>query len=168
MPFNLKTFFLRLISICREFVFKCPRCQFLTKKTAQHYRYGYDLVGSPGEKICLDFVGPLEPTKKGYTSLLTVVNVYTRWFTAWPVKNQKGDLIRDYFLDQGVPSVVHSDNGPAYIAHVFQVAMAAFDVRTTTTPIYNSVFTYEKKPAIKWQPTHIKYSHIEKYVHASC
>ena len=25
-------------------------------------------------------------------------------------------------------SVVHSDNGPAFIAHVFQVAIAAFDV----------------------------------------
>ena len=96
----------------------------------------------PGEKVCLDFVGPLKPTKKGHTSLLTVVDVYTRWFTAWPVKNQKAEtvikfLVRDYFPDRGVPSVVHSDNGPAFIAHVFQVAMAAFDVRTTTTPVYN-------------------------------
>ena len=46
-------------------------------------------------------------------------------------------LARDYFPDCGVPSVVHSDNGPAFIAHVFQVAMAAFDVRATTTPVYN-------------------------------
>ena len=46
-------------------------------------------------------------------------------------------LVRDHFPDRGVPSVVHSDNGPAFIAHVFQVAMAAFDVRTTTTPVYN-------------------------------
>ena len=139
---QLKYTFPRLVSICREFVFKCPRCQRLAKKTAQRHTYGYDLVGSPGEKVCLDFVGPLKPTKKGYTSLLTVVDVYTRWFTAWPVKNQKAEtvikhLIRDYIPDHGVPSVVHSDNGPAYIAHVFQVAMAAFDVRTTTTPVYN-------------------------------
>ena len=139
---QLKYIFPRLVSICREFVFKCPRCQRLAKKTAQRHTYGYDLVGSPGEKVCLDFVGPLKPTKKGHTSLLTIVDVYTRWFTAWPVKNQKAEtvikhLVRDYFPDHGVPSVVHSDNGPAYIAHVFQVAMAAFDVRTTTTPVYN-------------------------------
>ena len=37
-------------------------------------------------------------------------------------------LVRDYFPDRGVPSVVHSDNDPAYIAHVFQVTMVAFDV----------------------------------------
>ena len=139
---QLKYIFPRLVSFCREYVFKCPRCQRLSNKTAQRHTYGYDLVGSPGEKVCLDFVGPLKPTKKGHTSLLTVVDVYTRWFTAWPVKNQKAEtvikfLIRDYFPDRGVPSVVHSDNGPAFIAHVFQVAMAAFDVRTTTTPVYN-------------------------------
>ena len=133
---QLKYIFPRLITVCREFVFKCPRCQRLARKTAQRHTYGHDLVGSPGEKVCLDFVGPLKPTKKGYTSLLTIVDVYTRWFTAWPVKNQKAEtvikhLVRDYFPDRGVPSVVHSDNGPAYIAHVFQVAMAAFDVRTT-------------------------------------
>ena len=139
---QLKYIFPRLVSFCREYVFKCPRCQKLSNKKAQRHTYGYDLVGSPGEKVCLDFVGPLKPTKKGHTSLLTVVDVYTRWFTAWPVKNQKAEtvikfLVRDYFPDRGVPSVVHSDNGPAFIAHVFQVAMAAFDVRTTTTPVYN-------------------------------
>ena len=139
---QLKYIFPRLISVCREFVFKCPRCQRLARKTSQRHTYGYDLVGSPGEKVCLDFVGPLKPTKKGHTSLLTIVDVYTRWFTAWPVKNQKAEmvikhLVRDYFPDRGVPSVFHSDNGPAYIAHVFKVAMAAFDVRTTTTPVYN-------------------------------
>ena len=110
--------------------------------TAQRHTYGHDLVGSPGEKVCLNFVGPLKPTKKGHTSLLTIVDVYTRWFTAWLVKNQKAEtvikhLVWDSFSDRGVPSVVHSDNGPAYMAHVFQVAMAAFDVRTTTTPMYN-------------------------------
>ena len=107
---QLKYIFPRLVSICREFVFKCPRCQRLAKKTAQRHIYGYDLVGSPGEKICLDFVGPLKPTKRGYTSLLTIIDVYTRWFTAWPVKNQKAEtvikhLVRDYFPGHGVPSL---------------------------------------------------------------
>ena len=86
---QLKYIFPRLVSVCREYVFKCPRCQRLAKKTAQRHTYGYDLVGSSGEKVCLDFVGPLKPTKKGHTSLLTIVDVYTRWFRAWPVKNQK-------------------------------------------------------------------------------
>ena len=139
---QLKYIFPRLVSICREYVFKCPRCQRLAKKTSQRHTYGHDLVGSPGEKICIDFVGPLKPTKKGYTSLLTIVDVYTRWFSAWPVKNQKAEtvikhLVRDYIPERGIPSVVHSDNGPAYIAHVFRNAMSAFDVRTTTTPVYN-------------------------------
>ena len=139
---QLKYIFPRHVSACREYVFRCPRCQRLTRKTSQLHTYGHDLVGSPGEKVCLDFVGPLKPTKKGHTSLLTIVDVYTRWFSAWPVKNQKAEtvikhLVRDYFPERGIPSVVHSDNGPAFIAHVFQVAMSAFDIRTTTTLVYN-------------------------------
>ena len=61
---QLKYIFPRLVSFCREYVFKCPRCQKLSSKTAQRHTYGYDLVGSPGEKVCLDFVGPLKPQRK--------------------------------------------------------------------------------------------------------
>ena len=54
---------------------------------------------SPGEKIF--FVGPLRKTKKGNIAVLTLVDVYTRWFHAWPVKNQTADtvikvLVQDY------------------------------------------------------------------------
>ena len=113
---QLKYIFPRLVSICREYVFKCPRCQRLARKTSQRHTYGHDLVGSPGEKVCLDFVGPLKSTKKRHTTLLTIVDVYTWWFSAWSVKNQKGEtvikhLVRDYFPKRGVPSIVHSDNG---------------------------------------------------------
>ena len=139
---QLRYFFPRLVTTCRDFVTQCMRCQRLRAKTPQRHTYAHDLVGSPGEKICIDFVGPLKPTKRGHTSLLTIVDVFTRWFHAWPVKNQKAEtvvkhLIRDYFPDRGIPLVVHSDNGPAFISEIFKNAMKHFDVRTTTTPVYN-------------------------------
>ena len=135
-------FFPRLVSICRDFVFRCASCQKLAKKTSQKHTYGFDIVGSPGEKVCLDFVGPLRKTKKGNTSLLTIVDTYTRWFHAWPVKNQTAEVVikhlcQDYIPTRGVPAVVHSDNGPAFIARAFQSAMSHFDIRATTTPVYN-------------------------------
>ena len=110
---NLNTFSPYLLALAGNTVFKCLRCQRLARKTKQQcHTNGYDLDGSPGEKVCLNFVGPLKPIKKGHTSLLTIVDVYTRWFTAWPVKSQKAEmvikhLIMDYFPDSGVPSVVH-------------------------------------------------------------
>ena len=60
----------------------------MAKKKTQHHTYGHDIIRSPGKKVCLDFVGLLKRTKKGHTSLLTVVDTYTRWFHAWPIKNQ--------------------------------------------------------------------------------
>ena len=77
-------FFPRLVSICRDFVFRCAPCQKLAKRKPQKHTYGFDIVGSPGEKICLDFVGPLRRTKKGNTSLLTVVDTYTDGSTPGP------------------------------------------------------------------------------------
>ena len=135
-------YFPRLVTLSRKYVFQCPRCQKLAKKKPQKHTYGHDIVGCPGEKVCLDFVGPLKKTRKGNTSLLTIVDAYTKWFHAWPVKNQKAEtvikhLINDYIPLRGVPAVVHSDNGPAFVANVFQNAMNHFDVKNTTTPVYN-------------------------------
>ena len=135
-------YFPRLVTLSRQYVFQCPCCQKLAKKKSQHHTYRYDITGSPREKVCLDFVGPLRKTKWGNVALLTLVDVYTRWFHAWPVKNQTTDtvikiLIKDYIPLRGVPAVVHCDNGPAFIAQVFKTAMTLFDIRTTMTPVYN-------------------------------
>ena len=33
--------------------------------------------------------------------------------------------------------MIYSDNGPAFIAQTFKATMVHFDIRTTTTPVYN-------------------------------
>ena len=139
---KLKYTFPRLVSICRDYVLKCLRCQRLAKKKNQKHTYAHDLVGFPGEKISIDFVGPLSPSTRGHRHLLTLVDVYTRWFEAWPIKKADAatvikHLIRDYIPQKGVPAVVHSDNGPAFIAEVFRNAMSEFDISKTYTPTYN-------------------------------
>ena len=139
---KLKYTFPRIVSICRDYVLKCPRCQRLSKKKSQRHTYAHDLVGFPGEKISIDFVGPLSPSSKGHRYLLTLVDVYTRWFEAWPVKRTDAatvirHLVRDYIPYKGVPAVVHSDNGPAFIAAAFQQAMREFDICKTYAPVYN-------------------------------
>ena len=140
----LKTrfYFPLMVSKVRHFVASCPRCQQLRKKKGQKHTYAHDLVGAPNEKLSLDFVGPLMRTRKGNTAILTCVDVYTRWFTAIPCKDQKADTVIKFLIeriipDRGVPLVVHSDNGPAFASHVFKEAMRKFDITTTTTPIYN-------------------------------
>ena len=136
-------FFPRLVSTCREFVATCARCQKNRAHSPQRHTYAHDLVGSPGEKLCIDFVGPLHRTRKGNVAILTAVDCYTKWFDAWPVKDQTANtvikhLVKDYIPHHGVPATVHSDNGPAFISQVFREAMRKFDVRATTTPTYNA------------------------------
>lgn len=139
---ELRYSFPKIPSICRRYVLECTRCQKLAKRKSQRHTYEHDLVGSPGEKISIDFVGPLIPTKRGYRSILTIVDTYTKWFCAWPVKRQTAEtvikhLVNDYIPNRGIPAVVHSDNGPAFVAKIFQEALNEFDIRGTTTPVYN-------------------------------
>ena len=139
---KLKYTFPRMVSICRDYVLKCLRCQRLAKKKSQKHTYAHDLIGAPNEKICIDFVGPLSPSSRGHRYLLTVVDVYTRWFEAWPIKKANATtvikhLIRDYIPYRGIPSIVHSDNGMAFVAEIFKEALNEFSICKTFSPAYN-------------------------------
>ena len=74
---NLSTFFPDLSVLAGNMCLNVLVANHWQGRQAQRHTYGYDLVGSPGEKVCLDIVGPLKPTKKGHTSLLTIIDVYT-------------------------------------------------------------------------------------------
>ena len=134
-------FFPRMTAICLDFINNCPRCQRMVKYKPQ--RHAHDIVGSPGDKIAIDFVGPLHKTRRGNNAIFTVVDCYTRWFEAWPVNNQTADTTIKHLLNEdiphhGFPATVHSDNCPAFISKIFTEAMKRFDVRATTTPVYNA------------------------------
>ena len=88
-------------------------------------------------------MGPLHRTRDGHVAILTAVDCYTKWFEAWPVKDQTAKtvikhLTKDYIPRHGVPAAVHSDNGPAFIASIFQSVLRKFDIKATTTPVYNA------------------------------
>ena len=93
MPFSLNTFSRDLSAFVMNLYINVLVANVSLKTLRNITHTDTTLSVAQEKKICLDFVGPLKPTKKGYTSLLTVVDVYTRWFTAWPVKNQKAEKV---------------------------------------------------------------------------
>ena len=115
-------YFPRLVMLSRQYVFQYPWCQKLAKKKSQLHTYGYDITGSPGEKGMLGFCLSSSQDQTGERRTTNTSGcVYEMGFMLGPVKNQTADtvikiLIRDYIPLRGVPAVVHSDNGPAFIA----------------------------------------------------
>ena len=74
----------RMIQDINEWTHNCLPC--IRRKTSRPLRDGLTqtIVSShPLEKICIDFVGPLT---KDNEYILTVIDVFTRYLFAFPVK----------------------------------------------------------------------------------
>ena len=135
-------YFPRMYTHVRAFTAGCNRCQMNKKHSPQHHTFEADLVGFPGDKISIDFVGPLTRSKRGHMYILTILDCFSRWLIAYPCKDQTSKtviehLVRHYIPERGCPGVVHSDNGPAFISSVFLEAMRKFDIQVTHSPPYN-------------------------------
>jgi transposase InsO family protein len=114
---------------------------------------GFCLVtGGPGELVCLDsfYIGKLKGVGKVYQ--LTAVDVFTRWAVVMIVLGPVTAAHTMGFIDQvlkryrrhGVAvRAVLTDNGPEYVAKVFQAHLAAKGLRhqriPARSPNHNSV-----------------------------
>lgn len=135
-------FFPRPTVVVKDFVSRCYRCQQGRRKLPQKHTFESDESGYPGDKISIDFVGPLTTTESGNKYLMTILDCFTRWFEAYPCKDQKAEtasrfLVEHYIPNHGFPSSCLSDNGPAFISKVFRETLKRFGIRSITTPTYN-------------------------------
>ena len=135
-------YFPRLTTVVKNVVHSCQRCQQLKQKQPQRHTFEADLAGYPGEKWAIDFVGPMHSTSRGHTSLFTCLDVFTRWFECFPVKDQTAktaiSLITERIIPwHGFPTTVLSDNGPSFVSEVFNEVLSRFDIRAVKCPIYN-------------------------------
>ena len=83
------------------------------------------MKANPFQKISVDFVGPLQPSSKGNTHILTVKDSFSRWLEAYPTrdttsKNIASILSRNIFCRFGMPEQIHSDQGPNFVSKLIR------------------------------------------------
>ena len=88
----------------------------------------------PWEKIAVDTVTPHEESKDGHTVILTVLDLFTRWVLAIPMKRASGEevsraLFKHVFCMFGKPKEVISDNGSEFMNTVVQNMLNKWDIR---------------------------------------
>ena len=79
-------------------------------------------VERPFARVGLDIVGPLPETERGNKFIIVLVDYFTRWIEASPLRNiEAKDVItflKDVFSRHGLPEVIISDNGRQFIADI--------------------------------------------------
>ena len=126
----------KLNSQVRDFVRNCEICKAI--KPVNHIRKApmgnFREALRPWHIVYLDFVGPLPRSKAGNAHILTVVDSFSKFVHAHPLREATSkQLIKflraNIFLIFGVPEIIVSDNGSQFISTEFQNFLKEYCVK---------------------------------------
>ena len=100
------------------------------------------VASEPGQLLCMDFVGPLPETPNGNKHMLVVTDAFSKYSEVIALPNQTAEvtanaLIQECFSRQGVPSILHSDQGRNFESEVIQHLCQRLGIEKTRTSGYH-------------------------------
>jgi transposase InsO family protein len=121
----------------------CSACS--RRKTTRPMNSGLTdltLATNSWETVGIDLLGPLPVTEEGYRWLLTIVDQFSRWPMAIPLRGKTtGEIARalhDHLVTQhGPPITILSDRGRELISKAMQYLCRSWGVRRVVTGGYN-------------------------------
>lgn len=122
----------------------CLGCQ-VHKKTAPNPKnkpLKPYLPDHPNQRISVDLIGPLPETENGNVYTLCMVDNFTKWAIAIPIKNKKeetvaSEIYKNWYMTFGIPEEIHSDQGNEFTNDLLGRLNERLTVgHRTTTPYY--------------------------------
>lgn len=98
-------------------------------------------VGAPLECVGIDITGPHPKSSSGFMYILTIVDHFSRWAEAYPIRNQEAStvarvLVNEFISRFGCPKQLLSDQGPCFEARLFQDICALLGIDKLRTSPY--------------------------------
>ena len=121
---------------------ECHRCQ--VSKVVRHVKAPVTVFPPASRRfgsLHVDIVGPLPPPED-FRYLLTVVDRFTRWPEAFPLKEISSTsicraLLRGWFSRFGVPDEVITDRGAQFTGSTWKEMLSSMGVALSTTTAYH-------------------------------
>jgi len=96
----------------------------------------------PFQKLYLDFLGPYPRSKLGHTSLLVILDSFSKFVFIKPLRKANANSVINYLIESvfctfGVPETIFSDNGKQFLSKEFQDCLEAYGIEHKKTPNYS-------------------------------
>lgn len=93
------------------------------------------------DQVHIDIIGPL-PTFEGYSYCLTMIDRFSRWTEATPLKETSAQTVARAFVDTwisryGAPKILTSDQGAQFESRLFSALLALIGCERTRTTTYH-------------------------------
>ncbi|CAG9086928.1 unnamed protein product [Plutella xylostella] len=128
--------FPKLRNFVKKYVKACIECAYnkdSEAKTRRGHLHPIEKKDIPFHTIHLDHVGPFVKSKKGNNYILTIVDGFTKYLFARPVKDAKSKtvikVLEGIFTDFGTPIRIISDRGTAFTSSQFKSFCASNGIR---------------------------------------
>ena len=110
---------------CREVVRTCPECQLGKDYKTKHNPKGHINSSGPWETVSIDIVGPLPVDGKSHRYIVTMMDVYSRYLIATPVKNHTASTVSRCLYESvvayfGAPRSILSDRRTEFTGLVWE------------------------------------------------
>ena len=122
----------------KEFIRSCRICSLVRPNYINAHLKPF-LLDAPLQLVATDYIGPL-PSDHGYRYLLVIIDAFSRFPEAYPVRDMTVPTLitafRDYFARYGFPDAILSDRGTQFQSREFNEYLANFGVKKLATTAY--------------------------------
>ena len=140
---QLKYYWNGLYQNVHDYVMSCDKCQ---RAKCQKHKHPAPLQPLPIENTFdrwhMDILTGLPKSKEGYQHILLIVDSFSRWSEALPLKTQEARevaecLYNDIFTRFGAPKTLVSDRGQNFLSKLIQAVCELFNVTRHHTSSYH-------------------------------
>jgi hypothetical protein len=138
-----KVWWPRMLRDVVTYVRKCDLCQ-RSKGGINHVKTrSMEIPTRPWSHVHFDHVGPLPMTDNGNTYILTIVDRFTRYAEAFPVKDITAEetaklLVEKVICRYGMPEVLCSDRGPVMVGLVINQVFKILGIKRVKTSSHHA------------------------------